>query len=510
MAAQRFDLLSADDETLLQELLLENEQQAQAFRDILSTLYSFYPYDDKGETVTPERLTYFRYDDRTDINGDGTDELIFLTKDYQILAIYSGDRYESVSLGTFVPNDACWIDSEGRIHVCSLPKNSAYKSHKVYEIARGGSGLNLIVEYGQNADGYFQAFGEKEKEISIYEFMDLKDQYGDYRNPQEAAEINRESGLNNYRLHSIYSREFPEATYRAVLNGEKQVLVQKTGQMVYLKDYVPVVGGAPLSKCDVLRYTYYDVDDDDVYETVIDSGDAQFMLTYDNGIVTLKEISNERWQEIEGYANLCYIFPVCPLGAPWRERVLSREEIKAIASSVWGFYDGDGDGAAGTYYVGYIVVSDEPDEDGYYLVTWLSEVYGWCDDDACTETGSSHRHLYRVEDHRYMLIHERTGQYFDDARVSLEGAKRYASAYWGIADGTVIHGEGRTFVVHIDTADKVAFASDLHYAYLWVECYSTIDYEHGGEPLEIKKIDFVYIGKNDGVTYLWPGHIIGK
>lgn len=520
VAAQRFDLLIASDGTLLQELMLENQKQAQAFRKILSTVYSFYPYDDKGKSVTPERLTYYRYDDRTDINGDGSPELVFLGENYEILAIYSysrhiintaGDRVwyyhrDPVLLATFSPKNGVWIDEAGRIHVCYLPQNSNYKSHKVYEIAQGGARLNLIVEYGQNAAGYFQAFGEKEKPISIYEFIELKDQYGDYHNPQEAAEINREkSGLNNYRLHSIYSREFFDAMYRSVLNGEDMVLVEKTGGYVFLKDYL-LSDGISLAKCETLRYISYDIDDNDIEDVVIDCGSDKLCLTYTSGKVVLKTLSNEEWETIPDY----YSDEFCTLGAPWRERVMSPQEIEAIASSIWGVYDGVGDGACGTFYVYYIVVSDEPDEDGYYLVTWLAEVYGTCGYDGCTETDPNHKHLQRVEDNRYMLIHERTGQYFDDARVSLEGAKRYASAYWGIADGAVIHGVGRTFVVHIDTVEKVGFASNCYYAYLWVECYSTIDYEHGGEPLEIQNIDFVYIGKNDGTPYLWPGYVEGK
>ena len=520
VATQRFDLLLASDGTLLQELMLKNQKQAQAFRKILSTVYSFYPYDDKGENVTPERLTYYRYDDRTDINGDGSPELVFLGENYEILAIYSysrhiintaGDRVwyydrDPVLLAMFSPKNGVWVDKAGRIHVCYLPQNSNYKSHKVYEIAQGGARLNLIVEYGQNAGGYFVADGEKEKPISIYEFIELKDQYGDYRNPKQAAEINREqSGLNNYRLHSIYSREFFDAMYRSVLNGEKMVLVEKTGSYVFLKDYL-LSDGLSLAKCETLRYIDYDIDDNDIEDVVIDCGSDKLCLTYTSGKVVLKTLSDEEWGTIPDY----YSDEFCTLGAPWRERVMSPQEIEAIASSVWHIRDGDGDGALGTFYVYYIVVSDEPDEDGYYLVTWLAEVYSYCHDDVCSETDPNHRHLYRVEENRYMLIHERTGQYFDDARVSLEGAKRSASAYWGIADGAVIHGVGRTFVVHIDTVERVGFASNRYYAYLWVECYSTIDYEHGGEPLEIKDIDFVYIGKNDGIPYLWPGYIEGK
>ena len=108
-----------------------------------------------------------------------------------------------------------------------------------------------------------------------------------------------------------------------------------------------------------------------------------------------------------------------------------------------------------------------------------------------------------------MLVHMQTGEYVDNARISPERAMRIAEDYWGIADGTVIHGKGRTFVVRMEISDGVGYGNELYSAYLRVECYSTRDFENGYPPLEVKDVDVVYVGKMDGGTYVYP-YIEGK
>ena len=154
-AVLRFDLIDADDETLARELELETVYYAESFRNILEAAYAFYPYGDKDEkTPAVERLQYFVYNDRCDLNGDGLYELVLMTEDYRVLAIYSHIRTPhqnmwgetiwrdyAVLMDTFTPEEGCWIDSEGRIHVNALFSDSLYQSHAVYEIAQGGGSL---------------------------------------------------------------------------------------------------------------------------------------------------------------------------------------------------------------------------------------------------------------------------------------------------------------------------------------------------------------------------------
>ena len=162
-AVRRFDLIDADDETLAKELELESIEFAEPFRKILEAAYAFYPYDDRDEqTPALERFSYFVYENRCDLNGDGHRELVLMTEDYRVLAIYSYIKLPKVVRGetiwldyavlldTFTPAQGCWIDSEGRIHVNALFNNSLYQSHAVYEIAQGGARLNLILQYGQS------------------------------------------------------------------------------------------------------------------------------------------------------------------------------------------------------------------------------------------------------------------------------------------------------------------------------------------------------------------------
>ena len=522
-AVLRFDLIDADDETLAKELELETVYFAEPFRKILEAAYAFYPYDDRSEkTPTVERLLYYMYDQNSDLNGDGRNELVLMTEDYRVLAIYShiqkphqtmwGDTVwldYAVLMDTFTPEEGCWIDSEGRIHVNALFSDSLYQSHAIYEIAQGGSRLNLIVQYGQSNNEFIKIENGERVKIGQAEFDALDEQYGSYLDPDERAEATRaQAGLKPRALFNRSQICVPEAMYRPVLNGDKPVLVAETGKYVYLKDYVPANANVSLAKCETLRYVYYYVGEKDNLDVAIDCGSAKLNLTYENGTVILTSLADEIWEEIERW-DLYYLYDICALSAPWREAVLSPAEVEAIANNVWGIRDGDGDGAAGKLYIHYIDVSEEADEDGYYLVAMRVETYRYCSYDDCLETDPNHRHLSDVENYRYMLVHEQTGAYYNDTRISPEHAKRIAEDYWGLADGTVIHGKGRTFVVRMEISDGVGYGNDLYSAYLRVECYSTHGFENGYPSLEVKDIDFVYIHRDGGGTYVYP-YIEGK
>ena len=524
VAIQRFDLIHADDETIAKELELENISFAKSFRKILEAAYAFYPYDDKNEKMpSVERLLYYIYDESSDLNGDGHNELVLMTSDYRVLAIYSHIRKPrqniwgdtiwldyAVLLDTFTPEKGCWIDADGRIHVNELFGNSLYQRHAVYEIAQGGAKLNPIVEYGLESNGRLVKIEDGERiYITQTEFYALNEQYGSYLVPDERAEVTRmQAGLKSRALFTRSQTIIPEAMYRPVLNGDKPVLVAETGKYVYLKDYVPANTNVSLAKCETLRYVYYYVGEKDNLDVAIDCGSAKLNLTYDNGTVILTSLADEIWEEIERW-DLYYLYDICALSAPWREAVLTPEEVEAIANTVWGIRDGDRDGATGKLYIYYVDVSEEPDADGYYLVAMRVETYRYCSYDDCPETDPNHRHLSDVENYRYMLVHEQTGAYYNNTRVSPERAKRIAEEYWGIADKTVIHGMGRTFVVRIDVSDGVGYGNELYSAYLRVECYSTLGFENGAEPIEVKNIDFVYIHRDGGGTYVYP-YIEGK
>ena len=525
VATKRFDLQNESFQSIYKEASLESSAQAEPFRKILQAAYSFYPYDDKnGDVITFERLNYFRYDDKTDLNGDGSPELVLLTEDYEVLAIYSyskrrvdsyGDHvsyyyHDPVLLATFTPKEGCWIDSEGRIHVNTY-YHSLHNRHAVYEIAQGGKKMNKIVEYGQETTYgsqsmyYYGIVDGKKTHMTQKEFDALNSQYGKYLTPAERAEATREqSGLNTLYLYYFYGREFPEAKFRPVFNCEKQVLVEKTGEYIFLKDYVPVAGGVQLPKCDVLRYVYYDVDDDEIHEAVIDCGEAQFVLTYDKGLVTLKEISNERWQEIENDM-ICYIFSICPLSAPWREDDLSREEIQAIAGDIWSIEDGESTGACGTLIVYRVIVSEEPNEEGYYLVTLREEHYHRCEFECCPKDGSEY-HLTWSRDERYMLIHERTGEIWENATLSPSKAQRIACEYWGVADGQVIVGLNKTFVLHTIVKESISLTDDFYYVIMQVEHYEGDAYQNGEEPQKVEELHRIYIHKHDGTASTCPDY----
>ena len=530
VAAKRFDLRNESLENVYHGAALRRLAQAEPFKAIVQSAYAFYPYDDKNEDVISyERLNYFRYDDKTDLNGDGAPELVLLTENYEILAIYSysrrrvdvdGDRvsyyyHNPLLLATFTPQEGCWIDSEGLIHVNSTTySQSIVKHHTIYEIAQGGNELNVIAEYseesayGSAGPRYYKITDGERSAITKEEFDSLTEQYGKYLGRTERAEATREqSGLNRFYLYYFWYSDFSDAKFRSVFKGDKQVLVEKTGESVFLKDYVPVSGGVPLSQCDVLRYVYYDIDDDEIYEAVIDCGVAQFMLSYENGTVILKELSNARWKEIEEDIFYSYIFSICALSAPWRKNLLSREEIQTIAENIWHIEDGESTGALGTLLVYRVIVSEESDEDGYYLVTFRTEYHHRTAEEfeGCPQDGSEY-HIHGYHDDYFMRIHERTGEVCKDATISTKGAQKLAEEYWGIADGQVIQGVNKTFVIHILAQERATITDAFYCLVMQVEHYEGDSYENGEAPQKTEELYHIYINKNDGVISTCPDY----
>ena len=528
VATKRFDLRDESLENVYHGAALDSFTKAEPFRALVKSAHAFYPYDDENEDVISfERLNHFRYDDRTDLNGDGAPELVLLTENYEVLAIYSYSSYRidyysgmpwysysnPVLLATFTPQEGCWIDSEGRIHVNRY--SDIHRTHQVvYEIAPVSGKLNKIVEYGEDTPynsgrrSFYKVVDGKKITIYQKEFDDLNAQYGKCLTRTERAEATREqSGLNRFYLYYFWYSDFSDAKFRSVFKGDQQVLVEKTGESVFLKDYVPVSGGVPLFQCDVLRYVYYDIDDDEIYEAVIDCGVAQFMLSYENGTVILKELSAAKWKEIEEDVSGNYIFSICALSAPWRKNLLSREEIKTIAENIWHTEDGESTGALGTLLVYRVIVSEAPDEDGYYLVTFRTEYHHRTAEEfeGCPQDGSEY-HIHGYKDNYFMRIHERTGEVCKDATISTKGAQKLAEEYWGVADGQVIQGVNKTFVIDIFVKERATMTNAFYCLVMQVEHYEGDAYENGEAPQKTEELYHIYINKNDGVISTCPDY----
>lgn len=286
-----------------------------------------------------------------------------------------------------------------------------------------------------------------------------------------------------------------ESIYRSVLHGEEQVFIEAIGEHGYLENYIPTGAEISLAKCDILRYTYYDVDADDIKDVAIDCGSEKLYLTYENGTVTLKTLSAEIWEKIEAED---YWYPdILPLAAPWREVLLSREGIGDIASHVWRTADGDGDGACGTYYVCRIVVDDEPYPNGYYLVTKKVEVYRWCNREDCAD--NNHRHLDEIRDFEYMLVHEKTGESIE-LKITPQTAYQCVRGYWDIDDGDVEYAAGNACVTRIDIDGKPQYINgEIYYHVVWRIEYYHLD-DHTG-PYYIDDFKHLYIHAQTGECY---------
>ena len=295
----------------------------------------------------------------------------------------------------------------------------------------------------------------------------------------------------------------PEFTYLSFLNGNEKVLIDATRQYSYLGDYVPTTAGKSLAKCETLRYIYYDVDGNGIQDVAIDCGSEKLYLTCEDGIVTLKTLSAKIWEKIEAEDD--WYPDILPLGAPWREVLLSREEIEDIASHVWQTMDGEGDGACGTYYIWRIVVSDEANPNGYYLVTRKYEAYKWCDREECTEAEGTHRHLYKIKDFDYMLVHQETG----DAgvlKITPNEAYQHARVHWNTYDGYVGHAAGTTYVhrINIEGKPQYILGEMYYYVVLRIEYYSNEGYQNGADPEYIYDSKHLYVHARTGECYPYP------
>ena len=505
LAVERFDLINDYSTVVAQKMGFDNVLQAEWFRAILGSAFLFYPGDEKGANVsTPEKLSYFQYAEK-DLNGDGIEELVLLTKRYDVLAIFSKVDNEPVLLGRYMPRGSCWIDSEGRIHLNGSGGALCFV-HRISEVADGGRGLHMLAEYGMDDVWFPETYLFKDVNgvkvsITKEEYEALDAQYGEYLGSQAGAEeTRRQAGFNCVPLFS--DDEITRATYLPAINGDVPVYFPETEEYFSLKNYVPSGIGVPLSECEDLKCAFIDFDNNTVtdFEMVIDCG-TLIMLQYVDGKVIGR--STLTFEESQMAKSGVYF----PFVAPWRKDNITPEEIKESMSLYWGFSDGWIEGACGTELVHRILVSDEVDENGYYLVTWQIESYvSACD---CPDCEAGLPKNIRV--HRRVLVHAKTGEMIE-ATVTPQEAKQLASEYWGIEDGYVDYGLGTTYVMRIVIAEKPEIIYDgTYYHVIWqIEYYSHEGYKNGAEPNHISDYIHLCVHTQTGEYRTYPGYVDGK
>lgn len=182
----------------------KDEDERAMIDTLLAAVYLNYPGRTKADKNSPHYLLSCGYSVK-DLNGDGTEELVLLTDDYRISAIFSvsAEDERPVLLDSFRERRSGWIDSEGLLHV-TCNNGAYYSSYTVYRIADGGTSLKLVIEFGGDGlagtDGvlvkqyYKQEDGERVL-IQEDEYHRLADRYVYYDGVTGHAVTARYSGL---------------------------------------------------------------------------------------------------------------------------------------------------------------------------------------------------------------------------------------------------------------------------------------------------------------------------
>ena len=259
----------------------EGSAKKRLFDALCSSAFDFgsYPYD-----------ISLGYDEK-DLNKDGTDELVLLSSDYAVVAIFSMSDGKPVLLGNYINRGSCWIDSDGLLHVNGSNGASNFCS-TVYRIADGGASLEPIIEFG--ADGYewvgedavtkyYKLIEGVKSEINETEFQSLCLQYVEYIGAGYGAERTMaESGLS---FENISTPDAALSAYACALNSDIKVSSAYGDEQFFLMDYrFPYSQTPPLCELESLTHAYIDLDGDNVKELIINNGEL-LMLHYHKGKV---------------------------------------------------------------------------------------------------------------------------------------------------------------------------------------------------------------------------------
>lgn len=130
--------------------------------------------------------------DEIDLNGDGQDELVFLTEDYSIRAIFTQKEGKPVLLAAYHFGEG-WLDDQGLIH---FDKEEYYDlEYSLYELTAEGD-FELHYSFLVHGNGRFQYYfyltkDGKTKNISSDEWNALYSQYCRYSEPFDPNEQTR-------------------------------------------------------------------------------------------------------------------------------------------------------------------------------------------------------------------------------------------------------------------------------------------------------------------------------
>ena len=113
--------------------------------------------------------------DEIDLNGDGKDELVFLTEDYTIEAVFTQKNGTPVMLKSLLQGEEGWLDENGYIHIDRNDINEL--EYSVYKVtANGDFELVYDIFVSERGTRYLTRDGKREQ-ITFEESLEIYDEY---------------------------------------------------------------------------------------------------------------------------------------------------------------------------------------------------------------------------------------------------------------------------------------------------------------------------------------------
>ena len=275
--------------SLENRLGIVDETQKAWLRAIAYSGFTFYA--GRGERGLPQYKLSCGYAVK-DLNGDGIDELVLLTEEYDVVAIFSMANGKPVLLGHYIPRGSCWIGGDGLLHVIGSGGVDV-STHTVYHIANGGAALEEVIEFGLNGhewiDGvavvkYYRMVDGVKVAITESDYDVLIAQYGEYLGACAGKNVTRDySGLQFVPLFTL--EEIVRQTYEGVLSNGVKVYHVRYRYNTYLKDCPAPYTWTPLYQLQgQLSYAYCDLDGDGIEELIVDCGDTLILRYYEGKV----------------------------------------------------------------------------------------------------------------------------------------------------------------------------------------------------------------------------------
>ena len=287
LIVEKFPTVNQNPLAVAAELGIQDEGEKESFLRLYSSIHQFYPGREQEDCLSPHYKLGCGYAIK-DLNGDGVDELVLLTDEYRIIAVYSLINGIPTLLGSYIKKDLGWsflnwIDAEGRIHVVRTDGLDLYH-HSIFEISNGHLielctyGYDVFSENGVIVGKLYQTLHDNTVFITEQEVTEFDRQYGNPLNAGEAGNITMVSAKLTFT--SLYTEaEIAMEMYEAAIKGEICIFDEVLGE-VKLKDCTFKSNNLKLDSYETLSKSILDIDGDGINEYVIQSPQRDHIILH--------------------------------------------------------------------------------------------------------------------------------------------------------------------------------------------------------------------------------------